>query len=80
MSSCSSVGRSRLPNNSLQLQGPSFFTVPDHACWDEPRAEPWTSAAPRLGASIGLAGRLLAHNLVLRENHKVAREPRPTIG
>jgi hypothetical protein len=42
-------------------------------------SEPWTSAGPRLGASIGLATRLLPHNLVLRENPEVVQEPRPTM-
>jgi hypothetical protein len=30
------------------------------------KSEPWVSAGPRLGTSIGLATRLLAQNLILR--------------
>ena len=52
--------------------------MPDGVYWNETRAEPWTSAGPRLGTSIGLATRLLGQNLILRENRKIAREPRPT--
>ena len=44
------------------------------------KSEPWTSAGPRLGASIGLATRLPPQNLILRENRKIVREPCPTVG
>jgi len=52
--------------------------VPNRVYWAETRAEPLISAGPRLGASIGLATRLLAKNLIFRWNRKNAREPRPT--
>jgi hypothetical protein len=53
------------------------FLVLNRVYWAETRAKPWTSAGPRLGTFIGLATHLLAQNLILRENRKIAREPRP---
>jgi len=41
------------------------------------KSEPWSSARPRLGASVGLAIKSKSNNLILKQNNQAIREPRP---
>jgi hypothetical protein len=101
MSSCSSVGRARLPNNPLHFHGREFSRAGSLSIGTKRApsrklalghgsdfASRFSSTLFRqgvgyvgqVGASIGLDTRLLPQNLVLRENRKIVREPRPTSG
>ena len=46
--------------------------------WVEKRAEPWPSAGPRLGASIGLTHSLVGIRRSTLMKRGAFREPRPT--